>query len=184
MLSRPFASAWLIDWRHYYITCVLVLMQAADIGPWELCTNNIIFYHDSGSMIPIHRELTKSGYRALIFRFWFDSFVRADRRYLRNCKLITSSFFVVKLNVDIVKFNVLAVAITICVCLTRDRRLGHHRLVTRSQINGGPGLLDVKLQGNFKVLLFCRQSLCWLAPYPYLQYLNKFVVLRVLWGFF
>lgn len=40
---------------------------AADIGPWELCTNNIIFYHDAGSMIPIHRELTTSGYRALIY---------------------------------------------------------------------------------------------------------------------
>jgi serine carboxypeptidase-like clade 1 len=40
---------------------------AADIGPWDLCTNNIIFYHDAGSMIPIHRELTTSGYRALIY---------------------------------------------------------------------------------------------------------------------
>lgn len=40
---------------------------AGDIGPWELCTDNIIFYHDAGSMIPIHRELTTSGYRALIY---------------------------------------------------------------------------------------------------------------------
>lgn len=59
---------------------------------------------------------------------------------------------VVKLNADILKLNLCAVAITICVCLIRGRRLGPHRLVTRSRINGGLGLLDIKLQGELKVL--------------------------------
>ncbi|KAI3829879.1 hypothetical protein L1987_04010 [Smallanthus sonchifolius] len=34
---------------------------------WELCTNNIRYYHDAGSMIPYHSNLTARGYRALIF---------------------------------------------------------------------------------------------------------------------
>ncbi|OVA04090.1 Peptidase S10 [Macleaya cordata] len=34
---------------------------------WELCTDNILYYHDLGSMIPYHKNLTARGYRALIF---------------------------------------------------------------------------------------------------------------------
>ncbi|KAI3830921.1 hypothetical protein MKW92_046939 [Papaver armeniacum] len=34
---------------------------------WELCTYNIEYYHDLGSMIPYHKNLTARGYRALIF---------------------------------------------------------------------------------------------------------------------
>ncbi|RZC47326.1 hypothetical protein C5167_040267 [Papaver somniferum] len=33
---------------------------------WELCTDNIEYYHDLGSMIPYHKYLTARGYRALI----------------------------------------------------------------------------------------------------------------------
>lgn len=47
--------------------------------------------------------------------------------------------------------NVLAVGITICVSPTRGPRLGQPHLVTRSRINGGRGLLVVKLLGKFKV---------------------------------
>ncbi|KAL0906683.1 hypothetical protein M5K25_025196 [Dendrobium thyrsiflorum] len=36
-------------------------------GPWELCTDNIDFSHDAGSMITYHKNLTAQGYRALIF---------------------------------------------------------------------------------------------------------------------
>ncbi|KAJ7955103.1 Carboxypeptidase [Quillaja saponaria] len=36
-------------------------------GPWELCTNRITYSHDSGSMIPYHKNLTLQGYRVLIF---------------------------------------------------------------------------------------------------------------------
>ncbi|KAJ0988980.1 hypothetical protein J5N97_007336 [Dioscorea zingiberensis] len=37
------------------------------IGKWEICTGNIEFYHDAGSMIPYHKNLTLKGYRSLIF---------------------------------------------------------------------------------------------------------------------
>ncbi|KAG8371670.1 hypothetical protein BUALT_Bualt13G0112400 [Buddleja alternifolia] len=36
-------------------------------GKWELCTERIRFYHDAGSMIKYHKNLTSRGYRALIF---------------------------------------------------------------------------------------------------------------------
>lgn len=36
-------------------------------GSWELCTGRISFYHDAGSMIKYHKNLTSRGYRALIF---------------------------------------------------------------------------------------------------------------------
>ncbi|KAF8014705.1 hypothetical protein BT93_H0498 [Corymbia citriodora subsp. variegata] len=36
-------------------------------GEWELCTGRISFYHDAGSMIKYHKNLTARGYRALIF---------------------------------------------------------------------------------------------------------------------
>ncbi|XP_057435790.1 serine carboxypeptidase-like 20 [Lotus japonicus] len=37
-------------------------------GPWELCTSRIKYYHNTGeSMIPYHKNLTKLGYRALIY---------------------------------------------------------------------------------------------------------------------
>ncbi|KAF5201880.1 Serine carboxypeptidase [Thalictrum thalictroides] len=34
---------------------------------WELCTDNISYRHDAGSMIKYHKNLTMRGYRALIF---------------------------------------------------------------------------------------------------------------------
>ncbi|XP_024384018.1 serine carboxypeptidase 1 [Physcomitrium patens] len=58
------AGTWL---NNAEVRAALHAKPAADIGPWDLCTDNIIFYHDAGSMIPIHRELTTSGYRALIY---------------------------------------------------------------------------------------------------------------------
>lgn len=42
-------------------------MQASVSGPWELCTDRIRYYHDAGSMIPYHQNLTAKGYKALIF---------------------------------------------------------------------------------------------------------------------
>ncbi|XP_015875795.2 serine carboxypeptidase-like 20 [Ziziphus jujuba] len=36
-------------------------------GRWTLCTNRISYYHDAGSMIPYHLNLTLQGYRALIY---------------------------------------------------------------------------------------------------------------------
>ncbi|WRX09363.1 Peptidase S10 [Theobroma cacao] len=39
------------------------------IGTWQLCTDNILYDHDAGSMIKYHKNLTSRGYRALIFRY-------------------------------------------------------------------------------------------------------------------
>ncbi|EXC29952.1 Serine carboxypeptidase-like 20 [Morus notabilis] len=36
-------------------------------GRWDLCTSRIQYYHDAGSMIPYHRNLTMQGYRVLVF---------------------------------------------------------------------------------------------------------------------
>ncbi|KAL8139060.1 hypothetical protein V2J09_005061 [Rumex salicifolius] len=36
-------------------------------GIWELCTSKISYYHDLGSMIQYHKNLTSRGYRALIY---------------------------------------------------------------------------------------------------------------------
>lgn len=36
-------------------------------GSWELCTDRISYYHDAGSMIKYHKNLTSRGYRALIY---------------------------------------------------------------------------------------------------------------------
>ncbi|KVG98785.1 Peptidase S10, serine carboxypeptidase, partial [Cynara cardunculus var. scolymus] len=36
-------------------------------GNWELCTDKIRYYHDAGSMIKYHQNLTARGYRALIY---------------------------------------------------------------------------------------------------------------------
>ncbi|KAM7266036.1 hypothetical protein ACFE04_003719 [Oxalis oulophora] len=39
----------------------------SEIGSWELCTDNIEFTHDAGSMISFHKNLTLRGFRALIY---------------------------------------------------------------------------------------------------------------------
>ncbi|KAI3682567.1 hypothetical protein L1987_82630 [Smallanthus sonchifolius] len=36
-------------------------------GDWALCTDRVKYYHEAGSMIPYHKNLTARGYRALIF---------------------------------------------------------------------------------------------------------------------
>lgn len=58
------ATAWLNN------KAVREAMHAAPVsvaGNWELCTDRIIFSHDSGSMIKYHKNLTAKGYRALIY---------------------------------------------------------------------------------------------------------------------
>lgn len=42
--------------------------QAKVTGRWDLCTGRISYDHDAGSMINYHKDLTKKGYRALIYR--------------------------------------------------------------------------------------------------------------------
>ncbi|KAF8725376.1 hypothetical protein HU200_019893 [Digitaria exilis] len=43
--------------------------MVSSIGPWLLCTAKLDFFHDAGSMITYHKNLTSQGYRALIYRY-------------------------------------------------------------------------------------------------------------------
>lgn len=60
------ATVWL---NNEEVRKALHALPVSNIGPWELCTLKIEYYADAGSMIPIHRFLIESGYRALIYRF-------------------------------------------------------------------------------------------------------------------
>ncbi|KAL9227498.1 hypothetical protein vseg_003181 [Gypsophila vaccaria] len=58
------ASVWLNDQA---VRKALHAEEDNAVGPWELCTGKIEYTHDAGSMIEYHRNLTKRGYRALIY---------------------------------------------------------------------------------------------------------------------
>ncbi|XP_015077397.1 serine carboxypeptidase 1-like [Solanum pennellii] len=58
------ATAWL---NNEDVRKAIHAEQTTLIGPWELCTDKIALDHDSGSMIPYHKNLTARGYRALIY---------------------------------------------------------------------------------------------------------------------
>lgn len=62
--SDEVATAWLNDKE---VRDAIHADPATVAGPWELCTDKIEFNSDAGSMIPYHKNLTASGYRALIF---------------------------------------------------------------------------------------------------------------------
>ncbi|AQK40469.1 Serine carboxypeptidase-like 20 [Zea mays] len=44
-----------------------VMCMVSAIGPWILCTDQLLFHHDAGSMIIYHKNLTSQGYRAIIY---------------------------------------------------------------------------------------------------------------------
>ncbi|CAF2158235.1 unnamed protein product [Brassica rapa subsp. trilocularis] len=58
------ATAWLNDPA---VRKAVHAKEESEIGRWQLCTDNLNYTHDAGSMIEFHRNLTLSGYRALIF---------------------------------------------------------------------------------------------------------------------
>ncbi|XP_058102547.1 serine carboxypeptidase 1-like [Magnolia sinica] len=58
------ATLWLNDDT---VRTAIHAQQKNVIGSWELCTDNIVFHHDAGSMIKYHKNLTAKGYRALVF---------------------------------------------------------------------------------------------------------------------
>ncbi|EXB61183.1 Serine carboxypeptidase-like 20 [Morus notabilis] len=58
------ATTWLNDET---VRKALHVAEESLVGSWELCTGRITYYHDSGSMIPYHRNITSRGYRALIY---------------------------------------------------------------------------------------------------------------------
>ncbi|XP_019439878.1 PREDICTED: serine carboxypeptidase-like 20 [Lupinus angustifolius] len=59
------ASTWL---NNAQVRKAIHAEQEKVAGPWEICTDRIQYYGNAGnSMIPYHKNLTKLGYRALIF---------------------------------------------------------------------------------------------------------------------
>uniref|UniRef100_A0A2N9HTQ7 Carboxypeptidase n=1 Tax=Fagus sylvatica TaxID=28930 RepID=A0A2N9HTQ7_FAGSY len=58
------ATSWLNDEA---VRKAIHTEEESVVGSWELCTDKISFYHDAGSMIKYHKNLTSRGYRALIF---------------------------------------------------------------------------------------------------------------------
>lgn len=57
-------SIWLNDAG---VRAALHAAPVADAGRWLLCTERLTYISNMGSMIPIHRNLTTKGYRALIY---------------------------------------------------------------------------------------------------------------------
>ncbi|KAL5057688.1 hypothetical protein RYX36_029292 [Vicia faba] len=47
-------------------------VEKSVVREWVLCTNQVIYNHNLGSMIPYHKNLTSKGYSALIFRLIFQ----------------------------------------------------------------------------------------------------------------
>ncbi|CAA7396129.1 unnamed protein product [Spirodela intermedia] len=62
--SDEVSSAWL---NNELVRNAIHAQPENVVGAWELCSGNINYYHDAGSMIKYHRNLTLQGYRALIF---------------------------------------------------------------------------------------------------------------------
>ncbi|WVZ08854.1 hypothetical protein V8G54_022200 [Vigna mungo] len=58
------ASAWL---NNDTVRKAIHAESESVAGAWELCTDRIKYDHNAGSMIPYHKNLTKMGYKALIF---------------------------------------------------------------------------------------------------------------------
>ncbi|GLT70900.1 hypothetical protein SLA2020_429520 [Shorea laevis] len=58
------ATSWLNDKA---VRKAIHAEQGSVVGSWELCTDKISYYHDAGSMIPYHKNLTSRGYPALIY---------------------------------------------------------------------------------------------------------------------
>ncbi|VVA92715.1 unnamed protein product [Arabis nemorensis] len=58
------ATAWLNDPA---VRKAVHAKEENEIGRWELCSSQITYDHNAGSMIEFHRNLTLSGYRALIY---------------------------------------------------------------------------------------------------------------------
>ncbi|XP_040993388.1 serine carboxypeptidase-like 20 [Juglans microcarpa x Juglans regia] len=58
------ATSWLNDQA---VRKAIHAEEESVVGSWDLCTDKISYYHDAGSMIPYHKNLTSRGYRALIY---------------------------------------------------------------------------------------------------------------------
>ncbi|KAK7256196.1 hypothetical protein RIF29_29634 [Crotalaria pallida] len=58
------ASEWL---NNEVVRKAIHTAEKSVVKEWDLCTNDIIYLRDTGSMIGYHKNLTSKGYRALIF---------------------------------------------------------------------------------------------------------------------
>ncbi|KAI4354160.1 hypothetical protein L6164_003053 [Bauhinia variegata] len=63
-MNDEVASTWL---NNAEVRKAIHTVEGNLVENWVLCTDNIEFYHDAGSMIKYHRNLTSNGYRALIY---------------------------------------------------------------------------------------------------------------------
>lgn len=63
-MNDEVATLWL---NNEAVRSAIHAQPVALVGQWELCTGQIYFSHDAGSMIKYHKNLTEQGYRALIF---------------------------------------------------------------------------------------------------------------------
>ncbi|KAG5013993.1 hypothetical protein AAZX31_09G228600 [Glycine max] len=63
-VSDEVASSWL---NNVAVRKAIHAESEKVAGPWELCTGRIEYHHNAGSMIPYHKNLTRLGYKALIF---------------------------------------------------------------------------------------------------------------------
>ncbi|KAL2958710.1 hypothetical protein AAZX31_18G223500 [Glycine max] len=63
-VSDEVASSWL---NNVAVRKAIHAESEKVAGPWELCSSRIEYHHNAGSMIPYHKNLTRLGYRALIF---------------------------------------------------------------------------------------------------------------------
>ncbi|KAJ7533561.1 hypothetical protein O6H91_13G054700 [Diphasiastrum complanatum] len=63
-LDTHVADVWL---NNASVRQALHALPEKTIGRWLICTDQITYNHDAGSMIPIHRSLTGKGYRAIIY---------------------------------------------------------------------------------------------------------------------
>ncbi|XAR58787.1 Carboxypeptidase C [Bertholletia excelsa] len=62
--SDEVASAWL---NNETVREAIHAETVSVAGRWELCSDRMRYYHDAGSMITYHKNLTSRGFRALIF---------------------------------------------------------------------------------------------------------------------
>lgn len=63
-MSDEVATAWL---NNESVRSAIHAEPVSTIGPWLICTDKLDFYHDAGSMIIYHKNLTRQGYRAFIY---------------------------------------------------------------------------------------------------------------------
>ncbi|PNX89921.1 serine carboxypeptidase 20-like protein, partial [Trifolium pratense] len=58
------ANVWL---NNHKVRKAIHTVKKNVIPRWNLCTGQLRYIHDLGSMIPYHKKLTSKGYRALIY---------------------------------------------------------------------------------------------------------------------